>query len=88
MPRQTGESGGLASSATGGDGLATDRGIVTVNSTVSYATPDRTTEDPRGNDPGALRFGMEVEMTMVPFTTDEGNEAVTFGLQSREESLT
>ena len=31
------------------------------------------------NDPEKLRFGMDVELTMVPFTTDEeGNEVVTF----------
>ena len=31
------------------------------------------------NDPEKLEFGMEVELTMVPFTTDdEGNELVTF----------
>lgn len=35
----------------------------------------RLTED----DPQRLRFGMEVELTMIPFTTDaEGNEIVTF----------
>ncbi|HYB38553.1 MAG TPA: OB-fold domain-containing protein [Mycobacterium sp.] len=34
------------------------------------------------NDPAKLRFGMEVELTMVPFTTDdEGNEVVTFAFQ-------
>lgn len=31
------------------------------------------------NDPEKLQFGMDVELTMVPFTTDdEGNEVVTF----------
>ena len=31
------------------------------------------------SDPARLRFGMAVELTMVPFTTDaEGNEVVTF----------
>jgi uncharacterized OB-fold protein len=35
-----------------------------------------------GNDPKKLEFGMEVELTMVPFTTDdEGNELVTFAFQ-------
>jgi uncharacterized protein len=30
-------------------------------------------------DPEKLQFGMEVELTMIPFTTDaEGNEIVTF----------
>ncbi|HUO37361.1 MAG TPA: OB-fold domain-containing protein [Mycobacterium sp.] len=34
------------------------------------------------NDPAKLDFGMEVELTMVPFTTDdEGNELVTFAFQ-------
>ncbi|KWX24381.1 DNA-binding protein [Mycolicibacterium wolinskyi] len=31
------------------------------------------------NDPAKLQFGQEVELTMIPFTTDEdGNEIVTF----------
>ena len=31
------------------------------------------------NDPDKLEFGQEVELTMVPFTTDaDGNEIVTF----------
>lgn len=31
------------------------------------------------NDPAKLQFGMNVELTMVPFTSDdEGNEIVTF----------
>jgi uncharacterized OB-fold protein len=34
------------------------------------------------NDPEKLQFGMEVELTMVPFTTDEnGEEIVTFAFQ-------
>lgn len=34
------------------------------------------------NDPAKLQFGMEVELTMVPFTTDEdGSEIVTFAFQ-------
>jgi uncharacterized OB-fold protein len=34
------------------------------------------------NDPEKLRFGMDVELTMVPFATDnEGNEIVTFAFQ-------
>ena len=34
------------------------------------------------SDPGKLEFGMEVELTMVPFTTDaDGNELVTFAFQ-------
>ncbi len=34
------------------------------------------------NDPAKLEFGQEVELTMVPFTTDEdGNEIVTFAFQ-------
>jgi uncharacterized protein len=33
-------------------------------------------------DPAKLEFGMEVELTMVPFTTDEdGDELVTFAFQ-------
>ena len=34
------------------------------------------------NDPAKLEFGMDVELTMVPFTTDEnGDEIVTFAFQ-------
>lgn len=34
------------------------------------------------NDPAKLQFGMEVELTMVPFATDDdGNEIVTFAFQ-------
>lgn len=34
------------------------------------------------NDPAKLSFGMEVELTMIPFTTDaEGNDVVTFAFQ-------
>lgn len=34
------------------------------------------------NDPAKIQFGQEVELTMVPFTTDaEGNEIVTFAFQ-------
>jgi uncharacterized OB-fold protein len=34
------------------------------------------------NDPDNLRFGMEVELTMVPFTTDEdGEDIFTFAFQ-------
>ena len=34
------------------------------------------------NDPAKLQFGQEVELTMIPFTTDdEGNEVVTFAFQ-------
>jgi len=34
------------------------------------------------NDPAKLEFGMEVELTMIPFTTDdEGNELMTFAFQ-------
>ena len=34
------------------------------------------------NDPAKLDFGMKVELTMVPFTTDDdGNEIVTFAFQ-------
>jgi uncharacterized OB-fold protein len=33
-------------------------------------------------DPTKLEFGMEVELTMVPFATDDdGNEIVTFAFQ-------
>ncbi|MCV7290593.1 OB-fold domain-containing protein [Mycolicibacterium wolinskyi] len=31
------------------------------------------------NDPAKLQFGQEVELTMIPFTTDDdGNEIITF----------
>jgi uncharacterized OB-fold protein len=34
------------------------------------------------NDPAKLQFGMDVELTFIPFTTDaEGNEIVTFAFQ-------
>lgn len=34
------------------------------------------------NDPKKLQFGMDVELTMIPFTTDdEGNELITFAFQ-------
>jgi len=34
------------------------------------------------NDPAKLEFGMAVELTMIPFTTDdEGNAIVTFAFQ-------
>jgi uncharacterized OB-fold protein len=34
------------------------------------------------NDPAKLEFGMEVELTMVPFCTDDdGNEIVTFAFK-------
>ena len=34
------------------------------------------------NDPTKIEFGQEVELTMIPFTTDEdGNEVVTFAFQ-------
>jgi len=34
------------------------------------------------NDPAKLKFGQEVELTMIPFTTDaDGNEIVTFAFQ-------
>lgn len=34
------------------------------------------------NDPAKLSFGMEVELTMIPFATDaDGNEVITFAFQ-------
>jgi uncharacterized OB-fold protein len=34
------------------------------------------------NDPAKLQFGMDVELTMIPFTTDaDGNEVVTFAFK-------
>jgi uncharacterized OB-fold protein len=34
------------------------------------------------NDPAKLKFGQEVELTMVPLTTDDdGNEVLTFAFQ-------
>ena len=34
------------------------------------------------NDPAKLRFGQEVELTMLPFTTDEdGTQVITFAFQ-------
>jgi uncharacterized OB-fold protein len=40
------------------------------------------------NDPAKLQFGQDVELTMVPFTSDdEGNEVVTFAFQPVAEGL-
>ena len=37
------------------------------------------------NDPAKLQFGQEVELTMVPFATDDdGNEIITFAFQPVE----
>jgi uncharacterized OB-fold protein len=37
------------------------------------------------NDPAKLKWGMDVELTMIPFATDdEGNEIVTFAFQPAE----
>ena len=37
---------------------------------------------PTENDPAKLQFGQEVELTMLPFTTDaDGNEIITFAFQ-------
>ena len=34
------------------------------------------------NDPAKLEFGQNVELTMIPFTTDaDGNEVITFAFQ-------
>ncbi|WP_425437006.1 Zn-ribbon domain-containing OB-fold protein [Mycobacterium aquaticum] len=34
------------------------------------------------NDPAKLQFGQDVELTMIPFTTDDdGNEVVTFAFR-------
>ncbi len=34
------------------------------------------------NDPAKLQFGMDVELAMIPFTTDDdGNEVVTFAFR-------
>jgi uncharacterized OB-fold protein len=34
------------------------------------------------NDPKKLQFGMDVQLTMIPFATDdEGNELITFAFQ-------
>jgi uncharacterized protein len=34
------------------------------------------------NDPAKLQFGMDVELTMIPFTTDaDGNDIVTFAFK-------
>lgn len=33
------------------------------------------------NDPEKLQFGMPAELTMIPLTTDDGNEVVTFAFQ-------
>lgn len=34
------------------------------------------------SDPATLTFGMEVELTMIPFATDaDGNEVVTFAFK-------
>jgi len=33
------------------------------------------------NDPAKLEFGMPVELAMIPFTTDDGNDIVTFAFK-------
>jgi uncharacterized OB-fold protein len=34
------------------------------------------------NDPAKLQFGMDVELTMIPFATDaEGNDVITFAFK-------
>lgn len=39
------------------------------------------------NDPAKLKWGMPVELTMIPFTTDaDGDEIVTFAFQPSKES--
>jgi uncharacterized OB-fold protein len=44
----------------------------------SAAPPSRQTE----NDPAKLEFGMPVELTMIPFTTDDdGTDIVTFAFK-------
>ena len=48
------------------------------NSATSFRVEGRLTE----NDPAKLQFGKDVELTMIPFTTDDdGNEIVTFAFQ-------
>lgn len=37
------------------------------------------------NDPEKLRFGMHVELTMLPLTTDDDSEIITFAFQPVEE---
>ena len=49
-----------------------------VDATAARSVEGRLTE----NDPAKLEFGQEVELTMVPFATDdEGNEIITFAFQ-------
>jgi uncharacterized OB-fold protein len=50
-------------------------GLVQLEDVMCEGTPPKTT-------PTKLEFGMEVELTMMPFTTDDdGNEIVTFAFQ-------
>ena len=62
--------------ATGNDFVPFGVGLVQLDDVIRVE--GRLTE----NDPAKLEFGMDVELTMVPFTTDaEGNELVTFAFQ-------
>ncbi len=56
-------------------------GLVQLGWTSVIRVEGRLTE----SDPAKLQFGMEVELTMVPFyTDDDGNEIVTFAFQPVE----
>jgi uncharacterized protein len=62
--------------ATGKDFVPFGVGLVQLDDVIRGEGP------PTENDPAKLRFGMDVELTMVPFTTDdEGNEVVTFAFR-------
>jgi uncharacterized protein len=61
---------------TGKDFVAFGVGLVQLDDVIRVE--GRLTE----NDPARLEFGMTVELTMIPFTTDDdGNEIVTFAFK-------
>ncbi len=63
---------------TGKDFVPFGVGLVQLGWTTVIRVEGRLTE----NDPEKLKFGQEVELTMIPFTTDaDGNEVVTFAFQ-------
>lgn len=65
--------------ATGKDFIPFGVGLVQLDEVIRVE--GRLTE----SDPAKLDFGMEVELTMIPFTTDdEGNEILTFAFQPVE----
>ena len=75
-PRRASRPGAPYAGPTGKDFVPFGVGLVQLGDVIRVE--GRLTE----NDPAKLQFGQEVELTMVPFTTDaDGNEIVTFAFQ-------